>query len=115
MHKEDVLGRFELVNNLYGIRLGDWVEIRTHSSLPRKQTTSIKIPSKVRQFNPNTNRYQLVKGEVELKTRIYGGGSILGQIPFLLFSRLTRTFMLKDTIYKIPKEFNEEILAKLKK
>lgn len=100
-------------NKLYAVRIGPWIEVRTHVSAPRKKGSSVKIPVKKRIYNRETGRYKTVPSEMALDTCIYEGGSVLGQMKYNSYIRLTNSIVHFDGCKLIPKRYEESILKTL--
>ena len=92
--------------NLYAIRIGDWIEIRSSSKPPLKVRSIAKLEGRIKERNPETGRMRLVKGEKKLECVRFNGGSVLGVMKFNQFVVATRSYFKGDEAFCIPEKFH---------
>lgn len=84
---------------LYGIRIGQWVEVRSSPTPPKAVTSKVTIGSG--------------KKLKELRQTIYNGGSVLGILDINQFIHNAKVF--PRPMIQVPQDREDAVLKRLKK
>lgn len=100
---------------LWGIGMGEWVEIRESKEEPTRVSSSFSCPSEEdsMEWNPDTATYRRVKRkkEVPVEVVIWEGGKVLKVITLNSFYRLAGHAVRKGKLIQIPPDRVPKVLG----
>ena len=100
---------------LYAIRMGNWVEIREHNKLPRKQQSEAIVDIKGHySYDRYGFKYKRQAKKFKIKNVIFLGGKVLGCIKRGSYGLLTKQWLEHDSVVEITGGA-KEVLTKLGK
>lgn len=99
------------MDKIYAIGMGEWVEIRSSSKIPKKvgSKVKLKIKSTKKIYDEILDKYVAPPNFRIFEVYVFNGGSVLGCIKLNKFFQMTKIIMRKDTIIEVPQNLIPQI------